>query len=363
MRRLTSLVALLVYAPSLQVGNGAQARQNLTAINGPVAPAGSYRIKALFDASDAVCVGTVEGVRDAAAAVAAQPSGSATPPVTKTFGLSAARCYKGAIEPTQAIEFTTHEPQVSFYDMELPNGDYALYFLKKSDAGKFTFADQIWGRLTDASLVLLPPAEGSGLAQLESDILFNLRTLHEPAALSRELRFLQGFDRVAPATVAAVRPYAKDVDRRVALAAFSVLARAGAPDDLAALCQYAQGPEDPVFDALAVHSGFNLGELRNPGARLALECLARTPVPLFKLTAMVAIRAIKSPASVPELIRRLDDPDKNTQFLAYITLWEIVRRKDDPGEGAGGFAAKRDVLVASWKQWWNETGRLQYPER
>jgi hypothetical protein len=84
---------------------------------------------------------------------------------------------------------------------------------------------------------------------------------------------------------------------------------------------------------------------------------------LFKLTAMVAIRAIKSPASVPELIRRLDDPDKNTQFLAYITLWEIVRRKDDPGEGAGGFAAKRDVLVASWKQWWNETGRLQYPER
>ena len=33
MRRLTSLVALLVYAPYLQVGNGAQARQNLTAIN------------------------------------------------------------------------------------------------------------------------------------------------------------------------------------------------------------------------------------------------------------------------------------------------------------------------------------------
>jgi hypothetical protein len=195
---------------------------------------------------------------------------------------------------------------------------------------------------------------------LETDILLNLRAIAEPRALSEELLVLQGFDHLAPATVAAVRPYVKDPDGRVATAAFSVLARNGAPDDLAALCQYAQ---DPALDSLAANYGFNLGAIRDPTARPALECLARTPVRALKYGAIQAIRAIKSPASVPELIRRLDDPDSHIQFSAYMALCEIVHRKGDPGEGAGGFARDRDVIVAAWKQWWNETGRAQYPDR
>lgn len=84
-----------------------------------------------------------------------------------------------------------------------------------------------------------------------------------------------------------------------------------------------------------------MGAYRDPVGRAALECLARTHVRAFSYGAMSAIRAIRSPAGVPELMRRLDDPDKNIQFLAYITLCEIVQRKDDPGEGAGGFARDR----------------------
>lgn len=321
-------------------------------------PGGSYRLKTLFDASDAVCVGTVTGIHEVPSRTQGQPL--AAPLISRAFSLSAARCYKGAIEPGDTIEYTTHEPAVSLYDLPLTSGDYALYFLKKSDAGRFTFADRFWGRFHDASLRLLAPPESSGLAQLETDVLMNVRAIQEPVALSEQLQVLQGFDQLAPATLAAVRPYVRDVDRRVALAAFSVLARAGAPEDLAALCQFAQ---DPVLDSLAADYGFSLGEIRAPGARLALECLARTPVRAIKYGAMDAIRAIKSPASVPELMRRLDDADSYTQFLAYITLTEIVHRKGDPGEGAGGFARDRDAIVASWKQWWNETGRIRYPDR
>jgi hypothetical protein len=321
-------------------------------------PGGSYQLKALFDASDAVCVGTVVGLHNTVSTTQAQPPAASL--VSKAFGLSVARCYKGAVEPTDVIGYTTHEPVVSLYDMPLANGDYALYFLKRLDAGSLALADRFWGRLHDATLQLLAPPELSGLAQLETDVLLNLPAIAEPQALSEELLVLRGFEHLAPAIVAAVRPYVKDLDRRVATAAFSALAKNGAPDDLAALCQYAQ---DPALDSFAADYGFNLGEIRNRAARPALECLARTPVRTLKYGAMQAIRAIKSPASVPELVRRLDDPDPNIQFLAYMSLCEIVHRKGDPGEGASGFARDRDAIVAAWKQWWGETGRIEYPER
>jgi hypothetical protein len=319
---------------------------------------GGYRLEALLDASDAVCVGTVVGIHSEVSTAQAQPPAARL--VQVTFGLSPARCYKGAVGPGDVIEYTTHEPAISLYDMPLANGDYALYFFKRSEAGKFTFADRFWGRLHDATLPLLAPPEHSGLAQLETDVLLNLRAIAEPRALSEELRVLQGFDHLAPVTVTAVRQYVKDPDRRVATAAFSVLARNGAPDDLAALCQYAQ---DPVVDSLAANYGFNLGQIRDPAARPALECLARTPVRALKYDAMHAIRAIKSRASVPELIRRLDDADSHIQFSAYMALCEIVNRKGDQREGAGGYARDRDMIVASWKQWWNDTGRVQYGDR
>jgi hypothetical protein len=318
----------------------------------PGPSAGSYRIESLFNTSDAVCAGTVRGVRDAASLAGAQsPYG---PTVIRTFSLATARCYKGALQPDDDVQYTTYERAAW-----PANGDYGLLVIKRSSAGIFTLMSP-WGNLDDASLSLLAPLESSGTSQLETDLLFNLRALSDPEAVSRQLRMLQGFDHLRPATIAIVRPYTKDTDRRVATAAFAVLARTEDPADLAALCQYAQ---DPKLDEIAWQYGFNLGSIRKQEARQALECLAGTQVRALNYEAVGAVRAMRSPASVPGLMRLLDHPDQNMQSIAYNALCEIVQRKGYPALGGNGFLLNRAALVASWRQWWNETGMLQYPDR
>jgi hypothetical protein len=315
---------------------------------------GSYRMRSLFDASDAVCLGTI--VRsDEPVHWQAASAGKAE---TKAFSLSIARCYKGSVLSGDVIEYPGYDPGVDAHPAAM-KGDTALVFLKASGDGRFKTADPWWWRLYDVSLPTLALEEGTGLKQLESDIACSLAVLSEPEAVSRELRALHGFDQWPQETLASVRAYTKDADRRLALAAFSILVEAGLPEDLSALCHYAQ---DPGLDSLAWAFDVRLEEIRSPAARAALECLARTPARAIKYRALDALRAMKSPASVPALIGLLDDSDSYAEFLAYMTLCEIVRRKEDMGEGASGFATNRDAIVASWKQWWSEKGRALYPE-
>ena len=78
---------------------------------------------------------------------------------------------------------------------------------------------------------------------------------------------------------------------------------------------------------------------------------------------MDAIRAIKSPSSVPALVGLLDDSDSNIQSSALIALWEIVQRPDEVGPSVAMFEKERSRFVQSWKQWWSGTGHNLYPER
>lgn len=75
---------------------------------------------------------------------------------------------------------------------------------------------------------------------------------------------------------------------------------------------------------------------------------------------MMALRGIGSPESVPELVKRLDDNNPEVQYLAVITLWEIVRRPDEVGPGIPMFNENKAHFIESWKRWWNETGKAQY---
>jgi hypothetical protein len=146
-----------------------------------------------------------------------------------------------------------------------------------------------------------------------------------------------------------VRLQAKDGEPRVALGAFSILVKGGQPDDLAELCRYVAAGGDAIAYAAQSHNFTALEKLRDPATRPALECIARSGITQLQLPAMDAIRGIASPASVPELIRHLDDPSPVAQYLAVITLSEITRRPDEPGPLMPEFMKEPARFRDSWK--------------
>ena len=200
------------------------------------------------------------------------------------------------------------------------------------------------------------------MKQLEADVLLNLSQSTDTDSRIRDLRILHGFDELSSETTRSVRLLTKDGEPRVALGAFSILVGGGQPDDLAELCRYAAGGGDAMASAAQWHNFTALEKLRNPAARLALECIANTGITQLQLPAMDAIREIASPASVPGLIRHLDGPSPVMQYLAVITLSEIVHRPDEPGPLMPEFMKEPARFRDSWKRWWIDQGHTLFPE-
>ncbi len=303
-----------------------------------------------------MCVGTVSGTEDLGAQT--EPGGLKL--VSRGLGFSTARCYKGEVAPTDEIQFQTHVPPVRMTDRTPKVGDSGLVFLKRTDSKTLKFTDPFWGWLYDASLKTLAPASGTGMQQLEADLMLKVREASTPNARIGNLRVLHGFDQFSTETLAAVREFTQDGDPRIAVGAFSVLAKVGQAGDLASLCEYVIGGGDAVAAAVYEHSFTALAHVTDPRSRVALECLARTSVTQIKSSAMDALRGMKDPSSVPELVRHLDDAEPLMQYLALMAISETVRRPDEAAPLLPTFLQDPARYVASWKRWWEESGRALY---
>jgi len=321
--------------------------------------AGSYSINSLFDSADFVCWGRIASIADGS--VRYGVNGAAT--LMRSIRFESARCYKGDVTQTDEIQSETHVPPVIPGDLSAKSGDTGLLFLKRDNGGYLRFADRFWGWLRDASLPLLAPETRSGLKQLEADLLLNIERAADSEMRVRDLRVLHGFDALSAEATRSVRAFAKDSEPRVALGAFSILAKAGRPEDLTSLCQYVVGGGSQVASASQEHSFGALETIRNERALPALECLARSAFRPLRLSAMEAIRGIGSRTSVPELVRALDDPDPLMQFLAVTALAEITHRSGEPAPLMPEFLKEPARFQNSWRRWWNETGHVLYKER
>jgi hypothetical protein len=195
----------------------------------PTPSADSYKIDSLFAVSDAVCAGTVRITSD-------QPAPDRSPipgailVISREVQFTTSRCYKGAVGASDRIRYTIHSPAI--VEISPPEGRTILLFLKRTGSDTFTFADEFWGCLRDASLVIGDPVNNPDLGQLEKDLLVSLREDYRPEARVGNLRVLHGFAALQETTRAEVRGYTKDIHPLVAVAAFAVLIKPGRPSDL-----------------------------------------------------------------------------------------------------------------------------------
>jgi hypothetical protein len=318
---------------------------------------GSYDLSALFAKADAVCVGRVEHPIEKRSGAEGLVNA-----VSRTVGLLARRCYKGNVSAGDTIAYTTHVPGIHTTDVDLPAGGEVLVFLNETRPHVFTLAFPFWGKLEDASLGTLAQGPGTGLEQLQRDIVASTNGVTDRRVLGGNFRVLHGFPALSDEALSLLRSYSHSADPNVALGAFAALAKAGNPTDLFALCEYVSAPGRAAASAQGYYNFTSIGEIRRPEARGALECLARAPAPSPRLNAMDGIRGIGSAESVPELIRHLDDSNSLMQYLAVVTLWEIVRRPDEVGPSIPMFEGDKSRFIQSWKRWWNDTGRRLYPD-
>jgi hypothetical protein len=317
---------------------------------------GSYELDKLFAKADAVCVGRVEHPVEIVSGTE-----GLVKEVLRTVGLVARRCYKGYVSASDTIEYTTHVPGIHVTDIDLPAGGEALVFLKETQPHRFTLAFPFWGRLEDASLGTLAPGPGSGMEQLQLDIAATTAGVLDRRTLDGNFRVLHGFPALSGETLTLLRSYSQSADTGVALGAFAALVKAGNPRDLLALCEYVKAAGEAVASTEGYYSFVSIGQIRRPEARTALECLARTPERGLSFEAMRGLRAIGSAESVPELMRHLDDSNSDMQYLAVITLQEIIRRTDEVGPSMPMFERDSSKFIQSWKRWWNDTGHRRYP--
>ena len=64
---------------------------------------------------------------------------------------------------------------------------------------------------------------------------------------------------------------------------------------------------------------------------------------------------------MPTIVLRLDDPDRATQYLAVITLAEILGKYEgDYAPSMYLFDKKTQYYVGLWKQWWTDEGSKLY---
>lgn len=316
----------------------------------------SYELDALFAKSDAVCLARAQQEAETQTGTEGYVK-----EVSRTAGLLPRRCYKGEISPGDSVSYITHVPGVHATDTSLPEDHDALLFLKRSGERSFSLAFPFFGHLSDASLPVLDPETASGLEQLQRDVVASTKALVDPRLLLGNFRVLHGFRALTPDALNLLRAYSAGVDAELAMGAYEALAKFGDPADLFALCQFVSAPGGEPAASATVHYNFvSVGQIRNPAARAALECLARAP--RLALYAIDAIRGIASKESVPELVKHLDDSDINTQYMAVITLWEIVRRPGEVGPSVPMFEQDPMRFIQSWKRWWAETGQALYPE-
>ena len=177
----------------------------------------------------------------------------------------------------------------------------------------------------------------------------------------RALQLLQGLDSFEQATLSAVAALCDSEVPEVAIPALGVLLKTKTPESVEQLKRYLDKYKGNVQPLALISVGSELGRIDSVKALPLVEGLATSRFVAVRYGAMDAIRRIKSPKSVPFLVARLDDTDATIQYVALITLAEVLGKYDDNFAPSMYLFDKKPLYyVGLWKRWWAEEGSKIY---
>jgi hypothetical protein len=240
----------------------------------------------------------------------------------------------------------------------LIRSEVALLFLQKGPAGDFIFSDPFLGA---TPLTHFPTVGGeSGLAMLQRALIATLQS-SEQADVIRALQLIQGMDHIGDEALSAANSLAGSGNPEIAIPALGILLKTKSPESANHLSHYLASYKETAPPLSLISLGSELRQFDNVNSLTAMENLAGSQYVAIRYGAMDAIRRIKSPKSVPFLIKQLDDADGNVQYVALISLAEILSKYEgDFAPGMGPFEQDPGRYLSVWKKWWQSEGRAEY---
>lgn len=357
MRRVTNIVRCVSSLLSMCLA--------LSCLGEPRTPKGAFKIDSLFGESELVATGRVTSVKTLSTRTTLdshRPQAIASELVTREASVEILRIYKGSSTSTIAVTFYLQTPTTSYANgPDLRDGETVLLFLDASDDGTYRFANSEWGKFGLCPFQPSPSVRGTGSALLEKD-LENCLTGDAQSAASA-LGVLLTFAAFSPGTEAKLDALTRSSRVDVAAEAFANLLGTKKNDYYLALEQFLtiHGkaiPGDALMDIF--------GRMQDPGPAVDPKIyndLSDSSLPTIKLGAMYALRKLASSQSVPTLIAHLSDADPNIQYLAVITLNEVVHNGIDYGPTNADFDKNPQLYLTRWQQWWETTGKAEYASR
>lgn len=323
---------------------------------------GTVPIETLFENAVLVCNCYVTGVEDQTTQIKIRGKLSLRHQVTASVKVQDFYKADDSSPSSLLVQYVVDEQQgvrVGGSRLVLSKGETALLFLTKNGDIAFQFADPFVGAVQFSTLPSMPG--GPGLPKLQAA----LNTLGRQGTSDQltALQVLLGFQHITDETRATAATLSESPDPNLALTAIGILLRTKSIDSL-------QQPERYLTSHI-IHSepfalyviGPEVGDFRNPKALSTLEILGQSKYRSIKSGAMDAIRRIKSTKSIPYLMSKLSDPDRDAQYVALIAAAEILGKYEgDFAPSMYLFDQKPEYYLGLWKQWWLEEGSKVYPD-
>jgi hypothetical protein len=119
-------------------------------------------------------------------------------------------------------------------------------------------------------------------------------------------------------------------------------------------------PRAPLQVDAIIETGDILRDRSTTRDILLLEETASAGPKQLRYSAMLGLRRLKDPGTVPFLVHELDSDDPEVQYLAVITLAEMTGRGGDFGSSMPLFEQDPAKYRQLWKQWWSTEGASRY---
>jgi HEAT repeats len=324
---------------------------------------GTQRVKPIFDRSDLVCMCTAESTNTVVQGGLKDSAGRPLARITTTTTFAIAVAYKQNRSAGQQLAIRWIHDSSLPLPPEAPfkKGRPFLLFLVSTSPPMYEIADQFLG-MTPFSAIPATDPTSSGFPGLEMTLTKIVNDSDREDKL-RALRLLEGFDAVSQQTETLMWRIADSGDLETALTAWAVLLKTKRPNVVAGLSGYLDAhPRAPEAGLALIGIEEVLSNIRDERALASLEKLSSSKDFQIRDGALHALRGIKDPRSVPTLIRSLDDERQDLQYVALITLSEIVGKYEgDYAPSMFLFDKKPQYYISLWKQWWADEGSRLYP--
>lgn len=316
---------------------------------------GTQPVAPVFAQADLVCNCVVESVR----VLSEQKLGPSGKTVTHRQAVASVRvkqAYNKDVSPGTLV-YVAFDDEIPIMHASLPSlteSETALMFLSLSTPSTYRFSDPFLGVTPFTSI---PVQHGNpGLLELQAALTGVLQH-GDSGDTVNALQLLQGFDQFPPETLAALDSLRDSSDPEIALASIAVLLKAKQPGNVQELANYLRAHHMSTEPMAVASIGSELSKVTNVGDLAALGTLTSSDSLSIKLGAMAALRNIRSVQSAPALVKRLDDPNKDIQYLAVIALAEIFQKNNEYAPNMALFDQNPGHYTEIWKTWWKREGQ------